>query len=292
MGDAHLAHAQEHFALEEARKKEALVKQTLRDKACVLIGRSTTLNYFGRYMDLAFFGTMKQIKEIKLYREYGDGTWEGFCQVCGVKTRTIDEHIQQIDTLGLEFLESAQKAGLSRTDLRRMEALPSDSRVEVVSKLGDAENISKEQVRELIDKIEDQAADNALLKDKWNKAEEKLAKKDAAIIKGREQFCELEDQMRGLKKSMEQTIVRNDEAQSVEILTEAKRVFITVLVKISRVDMDTASAGIKAAVVSLYEYMNRMMKQQFCEIVQKHPEIDAHDVLDIPGFQNPWDDKI
>lgn len=293
MNDINLIHAKQKFELEEKaiKEKEAIdrSKREVTEKVACLVGRAQAFGYIGKLANVGELASLKEIKDNKLYKEAGIDTWAGFCEHIGIKTRTVDEHLDDLNKFGIEFMESTQKLGLTRQDLRRLRALPEDSRVEVVNQTIELENPTKEQIHALVDAIEDQAGEIATLKAEKQKQTQAIEKKNSAILRGQQQCVELEDKLRKQAASMENSIIRTDEAQAIELLSEIKGQFNSCLLMAERIDLDQSSAGVKAALVALLEYMNRMLKQTFCAIYQAHPEIDAQDVLDVPGFKNPWD---
>lgn len=277
--------AQEQQAEEAGRKRE----ETIRQVSC-LVGRSQAFGYMAAFTGMAELATLKEVKDQKLYREFGAPTWAGFCELFGINYKTIDERLLNLEKFGLAFMEATQKIGLSRQDLRRLQALPVDARADAINQTVNLENPTKEQVRDLLDKMDDMESDNALLKDKVKKVEAKLDKKESAIVRGQDQITEMEDKLRALQKAQENSLIRGDEQKSLEVLSAAKRSFNNMLLSLNAIELESASPAIKASMVAFLEYVNRMLKQTFLDICQQHPEIDMQDILDIPGFQdaNPW----
>jgi hypothetical protein len=291
--DTYLEHAkrkldvelQEEQQIESSDRKKA---ETIQQVSC-LMGRAQAFGYVSQFSSMAELATVKEVKDNKLYREFGIDTWSGFCEKFGINYKTIDERLLNLEKFGLAFMEASKKIGLSRQDLRRIQALPSDTRVDAINQTINMDKPTKEQVRDLLDRIEDQAVDNAMLQKKLTEADKKLAKKDQAITRGQDQVTELEDKIRALQTAQEQSVIRNDEQKSMELMTTIKNDFNIAILKMASIDLDCSSPAIKATIVAIIEYMNRMLKQTFLDICQAHPEIDINDVMDAPGFSNPFD---
>ena len=296
MGDILLEHAKSKFDIEErglqqteypVRKKQEIIQQV----SCMM-GRAQAFGYMSQFSSMAELATLKEVKDNKLYREFGTGTWEEFCEMVGTNRRTIDDRLLNLERFGLAFMESTQKIGLTRQDLRRIQALPSDTRVDAINAATSLDNPTKEQVRDLLDRIEDQAADNAMLKNDLKKSEDKLSKKDAAITRGQDQVTELEDKIRVIQKQQDQSIIRNDEQASLDVMDTIRRNFHMELLRTRSIDLDTASPGIKAILMTLLDYMGKMLRNEYVSMSQEHPEIDGDAVWDVPGFVNPWEERV
>ena len=103
----------------------------------------------------------KQFKELDFYDNNGNcrrvGTWEEFCLMCGLTRQKVDEDLQNLNTLGEDFLETSQRLGLGYRDLRKLRKLPEDARAEIV----DAEFSETADKEELLEKIEELTAKHA-----------------------------------------------------------------------------------------------------------------------------------
>lgn len=138
----------------------------------VLAAKEDVLRQLGQIEAFEFLsklltvGTLKKLaimKETKSYvglvykDENGDyrtvGTWKEFCEHKLYKSRaTVDEQLQNLQILGDEYFEAANKVGLSTKDMRALRALPDDQRLQVLEH--DAlESGDKEIIREVIDDL-------------------------------------------------------------------------------------------------------------------------------------------
>jgi len=292
-----LEHAKSKFDMEEielqqtedtARKKQEIIQQV-----SYMMGKAQAFGYIGKLGSMVELATLKDVKDNKLYREFGIDTWAGFCEKFGINYKTIDERLLNLEKFGLAFMEASQKIGLTRQDLRRIQALPSDARVDAINATESLENPTKERVRDLLDRIEDQAVDNAVLKENLKKSEDKLSKKDAAITRGQDQVTELEDKIRKIQKQQELSVIRNDEQKSMDVMDEIRRNFHMELLRTRSIDLDTASQGIKAALMTLMEYMDSMLRNEIGSMQQKYPEVNINAIrYEIPGFTNPWEERV
>lgn len=147
------------------------VKETLASKQDVLmaIGQAQAFENVKKYATVSELLTQQKIKENKLYKGltyYNEkqelltvGTWEEFCKYfLGSAKSTIDEKLLNLQVIGEEYLESAQKLGLGNRELRKLRKLPEESRL-IVLESKEFDLNDPEAVKEL---LEDEAVKHSL----------------------------------------------------------------------------------------------------------------------------------
>jgi len=294
MGDILLEHAKSKFDMEERALQQVEMtekrKQELLLQVSCMMGRTQAFGYVSKFSKLSELASIKKLKDNKVYRDLGINTWAAFCELFGMNHKSLDEQLLCLETLGLEFLEASQKIGLTRQDLRRIQALPSDTRVDAINAATSLDNPTKEQIRDLLDQLDDQTIDNDMLKKNLKESEDKLSQKDKTITRGQDQVTALEDKIRVIQKQQDISLIRNDEQASFDLLKEIKRSFNNQFLAFRRIDLDAASPAIRASVAALLEYLNRMLSHTFLNMCDAYPEMDVqHDLLNMPEFKNVWD---
>lgn len=159
----------EHTKVTELSEKQqrAIVeaKEVLASKQDVLmaIGQVQAFNNIRKYATVSEIITFKKVKESKQYKglvfinENGNSETvsdlEDICKYFFKRTyRAMQEDLNNLETFGQEFLESAQNMHLGYRDLRKLRQLPSEEQALIINSeevdLGD-----KEAVKELIEDL-------------------------------------------------------------------------------------------------------------------------------------------
>ena len=255
-------------------------REKIKEIALLMAGQAQGLFHTEKYTELAGLAILKKIKDTKIYRGIGNGRWESFCESCGFSYKTIDDKLLHLQKLGAEFLEIAKRCRLTNRDLRRIEALPSDTRINVVDKISAIENPGKEQIKEFIGAIEDQQTELTILKEKQRNLDGKLDKKDKLIVQGREQVYTLEDEVRALKEKLSTGVMTYDDQKALDIIIEVKYAFHSVLRKIASIDLDKASNTTKSYVAAIYEHITRKLRLEIQDVTQAHRELAQGDLFE------------
>lgn len=100
----------------QTKEKEDLIAEASR-----LTGRVEAFVFVSKVATVSTFMTLKNIKESGVYKEIpGIKTWEDYCISIGYSRRHIDEQIDNLATLGSEFLETGLQFGLGYRELRQL----------------------------------------------------------------------------------------------------------------------------------------------------------------------------
>ena len=126
-----------------------------------LIGQMQAFDTISKFTVTGHTVLMRQMKESKAYKGMKVPTAEGvietintfeqLCEALGTSRRKVDEDIQNLNVLGEEFMESAQRLGLGYRDFRRLRALPEDDRALIIEgeKVGNDPDALKDLLEEL-----------------------------------------------------------------------------------------------------------------------------------------------
>ena len=175
--------ATEEVALLEAdaRARSQQERDALIAEASRMAGRVEAFGVVSKFLTVSSLIQLKKIKESKIYREIPNvETWEKFCNTIGLSSKTVDENIRNLDTLGSEFLLTCQHFGLGYRELRQLKKATSsgDLVIEADAVVVDGETIPLNNKDELKEALENLVAEqNRRLKEK----DEELKQKDELL---------------------------------------------------------------------------------------------------------------
>ena len=155
---------------QELKEKAREEREALIAEASRLTGRVEAFNFISKVADTSTFITLKNIKENGIYKELPNiKTWEDYCLSIGYTRRYVDEQIDNISTLGDNFLAVSRQFGVSYKDLRELRKQVKSGSLEIK----DESVVIDGEVIPLDDKDELRDALDTLLKSKYKEIEEK-----------------------------------------------------------------------------------------------------------------------
>ena len=185
--------AMEVIKEQEQKEIQAKEKEDLIAEASRLTGRVEAFGFVSKVATVSTFMTLKNIKESGVYKEIpGIKTWEDYCISIGYSRRHIDEQIDNLATLGSEFLETGLQFGLGYRELRQLKKQVKAGELQIKDEaiVIDGETISLEEKDILKDALTDLVAKNkeeiSKLKAE-NKAKEKMVQTYAEAKEKKEQ---------------------------------------------------------------------------------------------------------
>lgn len=152
---------QERLTAEETQAERALSIQ----QGSEIAGRIQAFSMMGKLVTVTTLVQLKRAKDLKVYRDIpGIGTWEKYCDYLGIDRHTINEKLNQLGTLGEEFMVTAAEMQISFRDLRALRQLTHDGAVIID---GDCLRIDDESIPIDQDHAEDlQAAIERIINDR------------------------------------------------------------------------------------------------------------------------------
>ena len=144
-------------------------KQMTQDKAKAyeVVGMLKMGSFTRKLVTVTEIKLLKEIKESKQFKGLemisasGESvtvtTFSEFCECLGMSYEKVNLDIQNLSTLGEDFLVTSKRLGLGYRDLRKLRKLPEDARAEIV----DAEFSETADKEELLEKIEELTAKHA-----------------------------------------------------------------------------------------------------------------------------------
>lgn len=202
--------AQEVVAVRRAEEKladvEAAEAKHLADAALLLGGQAQAFAFIETFGRVAAIAKLKQVKETGAYKQH-HGTWEAFCSSLGFTRRKIDIDIQNLETLGADFLAASDRLGLGYRDLAALRALPEDARLQITDgRVVNLEEASKQEIRLL---VEDLAARHSTEKrrlvDESAETARKLARVEGDLRTETAQNDQLKTRVRTLETGLGET---------------------------------------------------------------------------------------
>ncbi len=207
----------------EQKKRELLISQCHE-----VIGRIQATNMMSKFGDIAGLVWLKQVKELKLYRDLPNvGTWETFCNYTGKSRRMVDEQLQNLDKFGEEFLATLRQFSLSYKDLRKLRKSVSDGDMIIE---GEFVIIGEEKIHLSPDSKDDlEAAFEVLVEERDRKLEEsqtRLKVKDRMLVEKERVIQKQENDLSKFTKEIEARDYKPGEKEFIKQM-ENKQLTIT-----------------------------------------------------------------
>jgi len=112
--------------------KQSLHREEIKADVYRMLGRIETADIFGKLATVSSLLWLKEVKESKLYVEIPEiETWERFCNLLGKSKRLVDEKLQNLKTLGSEFLETVSNLKIGYREMRNLRKAVTDGSVVV-----------------------------------------------------------------------------------------------------------------------------------------------------------------
>jgi len=123
--------AMDVVALEQQRERDVLQRQEDKEQMIAechqFIGRIQAFNMVEKVVTVSSLVQLKQLKESKVYRAIpGSETWEKFCETMGYGSRHINEQLQNLEALGMQFLETVSNFQIGYRELRKLRKLTNE----------------------------------------------------------------------------------------------------------------------------------------------------------------------
>lgn len=107
--------------VDQNQEKALIEKDELQKEAYEAIGKIKAL---GSIMQIARGGnlmTLKQIKDSKAYKDLPEfGTWQKFCEYCGLSRSKVDEELMNLEIFGEEFIAAGRQLQIDRDSFRKL----------------------------------------------------------------------------------------------------------------------------------------------------------------------------
>lgn len=266
--------------LEEQRNQAALIDQAVMDSADVAkaLGRIEAANFFSRVGDLVVAQAFIDLRNSKKYKNYPYRDGEGKVRTCENLEEFCAAHLgksykrcftlaQNLNLLGSDLYEAAERIGFRARDYTALKALPPGER-EVVKQALASE--SKEQV---LDLLQDLAERHAREREDATKAAEDLTADLAArdkLLKDRTDKVETLrvelEKLKSLPPNRQARLRLDREEQAIEKLQLSRTKALAAVAEFLR-----EVADIVAAEVSVYTKEHAAwMARWLCEEINEH----------------------
>lgn len=147
-------------------------------------------------------GAMKELK-----------TFEDLCEFAGISISKAKEDLQNLATFGEDFMQSAEALGLGYRQLRKLRALPEDTRQLII----EGEAVAANDPEVLKDLIEDLAGRNAKEKEEKENLKADLEARDKVLADKNKKLDETQTQLEKLqnltpKEKIKEAVERDSKA--------------------------------------------------------------------------------
>lgn len=224
------------------REHQQSVEQTQREKEEAIAniyemaGKVKATNFFKTQADFFNLLMLKKVKDSKEYRERFGMTWEQFCDHVGVKRRTIDLQLDDLEPFRQDFLATfANFSGVTISKIKYL-GMAVDSKLAMIAKNAivfngetipvDAEHA--DEIQSLLETLEENHKKEKEEDDTTIRTKERLLKaKEDTINK-------MERELKRLERTVPKSELTEEEQEGVDILIQMHKDFLTTISDIKK----------------------------------------------------------
>lgn len=269
-------------AEDEQRRKEDSIKEVYEQ-----IGKIKMADAFQKIARGGNLIWLKEVKEKKLYRDIPElGTWQKFCDYCGLSRGAVDEDLHNFDVLGEELFSAGRNLQIDRASFRKLRKSITDGSVVV-----DAEYVTigeekiplspdhTDELKEALEQVIDAKDKLIEEKDATIKAKDRVAQeKEKMIQKQAKEIAKYEGETtkKGFKPG-EEALLKKIEA----LKTTFDGFYVTIDPEGNpMLEGDGATDRVKAAFIGLVSYMRTCVQAVYdtASITCGVPDKDDFDI--------------
>lgn len=224
------------------RDIEKNAEQTQKDREEALknifetVGKVKAMNFVKTQADFFNIVILKQIKDSKEYRHNYGMTWEQFCEAVGLKRRTVDEQLQDLQPFRLEFLAAfRQFSGIEVNNIKYLGMAVTGGTAEISDNaiIYNGETIPldaehKDDIQNLLETLEETHKKQTEETDVTIRTKDRLIKAKEDVIK------KMDRELNRLQKTVKKTDLTEEEQDAVNLLAQVQSDFITGLADIKK----------------------------------------------------------
>lgn len=238
--DAVSQHVESTEIMKRNLEKSAEQNQRDREEAIAslseMAGKLKATNFFKTQADFFNLLLLKQVKDSKEYRDRLGMTWEAFCESIGLKRRTVDEQLQDLQPFRLEFLAAFRQ--LSGSDMSKIKYLgmavtggSAEITENAITYNGetipiDAEH--KDEIQALLETLEENH------KKEKEEAEITIKTKDRLLKAKEDTINRMERELKRLEKTVPKSELTEEEQDAVNLLARVQTDFLAALSDIKK----------------------------------------------------------
>lgn len=224
------------------RNQERSVEQAQREKeeaisnVFEMAGKVKATNFFKTQADFFNLLMLKKVKDAKEYRERFGMTWEQFCDHVGVKRRTIDMHLEDLEPFRQDFLATfANFSGVTISKIKYL-GMAVDSKSATVAENAityngetipvDAEHA--DEIQSLLETLEENH------KKEKEEAAKKIAEKERLIQDKRTLIEKQSRELSRLERTVPKSELTDEEQDAVNLLQQVQKDFLAALSDIKK----------------------------------------------------------
>jgi len=201
-----------------------------------MAGKIKATNFFKTQADFFTLLMLKKVKDSKEYRERFGMTWENFCEYIGLKRRTIDLHLEELEPFRQEFLGTfANFSGVTISKIRYL-GMAIDEKLATVAGNSivyngetipvDAEHA--DEIKELLETLEENH------KKEKDEADTTLRTKERLLKSKEDTINKMERELKRLERTVEKSELTEEEQEGVDMLIQFQKDFLTTVSDIKK----------------------------------------------------------
>ncbi len=224
------------------RDHENNVEQTQKDReeaianVYEMAGKVKATNFFKTQADFFNLLMLKKVKDSKEYRERFGMTWEQFCDHVGLKRRTVDLQLEDLEPFRQEFLATfANFSGVAISKIKYL-GMAVDSKLATIAENSiifngetipvDAEH--KDEIQALLEALEENH------KKAQDDAETTIRTKDRLLAAKEATINKMERELKRLEKTVPKSELSDEEQDAINLLVRVQTDFIAALSDIKK----------------------------------------------------------
>jgi len=193
-----------------------------------MAGKIKATNFFKTQTEFFNLLMLKKVKDTKEYRTRFGMTWEQFCEHVGLKRRTVDLHLEDLEPFRQDFLATfCQFSGVELSKIKYLGMAVSGNVAEIQENaiIYNGETIPldpehRDEIHALLERLEETSKQQIEEKDAEIRAKHRLLKSKEDLVN------KMEREIKRLEKTVEMEPLSEEEQEVVEILRKIQADFI------------------------------------------------------------------
>lgn len=224
------------------REHEKSVEQTQREKEEAIAalyemkGKIKATHFFKEQAGFFDLLLLKQVKDSKDYRTRLNMNWEDFCESIGLKRRTVDEQLQDLQPFRLEFLAAfRQFSGVDVSKVKYLGMAISEKAAEIAENaiIYNGETIPldaehKDEIQSLLETLEENH------KKEKEETETTIRTKERLLKAKEDTINKMERELKRLERTVDKSELTEEEQDAVNLLMQVQKDFLAALSDIKK----------------------------------------------------------
>jgi hypothetical protein len=201
-----------------------------------MAGKVKATNFFKTQSDFFTLLMLKKVKDSKEYRDRFGMTWENFCEYVGLKRRTVDLQLEDIEPFRQDFLATfANFSGVTISKIRYLGMAIDEKLAKIAgnSIIFNGETIPvdaehADEIKELLETLEENH------KKEKDEADTTIRTKDRLLKSKEDTINKMERELKRLERTVEKSELTEEEQEGVDMLIQMQKDFLTTISDIKK----------------------------------------------------------